>query len=186
MKMKTIHQYWNAKSKSVLDIRHDIHILPLGWTLSAGSVSYHISVRICKWALQKAWLQAHNPVTAGWRRRGRRSSQARVRVSSAPGWAAWTGAPGGRVVVEQAPVSAVGAEPDLKRLLNGAPLFALDGREDVPEFPWKVWWRALARSVRVPSGFQSYWGFECVLFAPVELKELSSAVALAAAWAGWG
>ena len=39
---------------------------------------------------------------------------------------------------EPAPVSAASAEQDLKRLLNGALLFVLDGREDVPRFPWRV------------------------------------------------
>ena len=66
--------------------------------------------------------------------RDQESSRACFRVSSAPGSVAWAGAHGARV----APGSAAGAEPDLKHLLNGAALFALDGREDVPGFPWRV------------------------------------------------
>lgn len=42
-------------------------------------------------------------------------------------------------MVDQVPVSAVGAGLDRKQPLpTGAPLFALGGRVDAPAFPWKV------------------------------------------------
>lgn len=74
---------------------------------------------------------------AGSRRGGQRSSQTGSQVSSAPGSAVWAGVPGGWVVV-QALVAAAGAERDRKHLLSGVPLFAPDGREDAPRFPWRV------------------------------------------------
>lgn len=151
-----------------------------GLPLSGSCLWKHLWVRVSGRLTSSA-----QSVIAGSQRRGQQSSETGAQVSSAPGSAVRVGALGGRVVA-QAPGAAAGAAWDRRHLLSAAPLFAPDGREDAPRSPWRVWLRALAQSARAPSGFQSYWGSECVLFAPAGLKELNSVVAPAAVQAGWG
>lgn len=73
-----------------------------------------------------------------WLTERRPGEQTCSQVSFAPGSVVWAGSHGGWAAVAQALVSAAGAEPDLMHLLSGAPLFALDGREGAPRFPWRV------------------------------------------------
>lgn len=109
--------------------------LSLSLSLTPKPCCCPVSVRICKSALQRTCL----PVLTVCSEPACGKQPECSRVSSAPGPAAWVGARGAWEAVDLAPVSAAGAEPHRKHLLlNAAPLFAPDGREGVPGFPWTV------------------------------------------------